>query len=118
MNLSLHISSLFVSLFERYTHPVGKRRDPPKVSLPEAKKLHKKKKEELSDPPYVPPKEVHKTRSKNKLNRKKTPEEMGLEDGAVGAVDDSEQEHGEVVSHLLTSSMLYQFISCINSYIV
>jgi hypothetical protein len=28
---------LFVSLFERYTHPVGKRRDPPKVSSPEAK---------------------------------------------------------------------------------
>ena len=28
MNLSIHISSLFVSLFEYYTHPIGKRRDP------------------------------------------------------------------------------------------
>jgi hypothetical protein len=57
---------LFVFLFECYTHPVDKRRDPPKASSPEAKKLCKKKKEELSDPPYVPPDKVHKTRSKNK----------------------------------------------------
>jgi hypothetical protein len=28
---------LFVSLFERYTHLVGKRRDPPKAISPEAK---------------------------------------------------------------------------------
>jgi hypothetical protein len=66
---------------------VGKRKDPPKVSSPEAKKLHKKKKEELSDPPYVPPEEEHKTRSKNKSNRKKSPEEIGLEDGVVGQVN-------------------------------
>jgi hypothetical protein len=61
---------LFVSLFEHYTHPVVKRRDPPKVFSPEAKKLCKKKKEELSDPLYVPPEEVRKTGSKNKSNRK------------------------------------------------
>ncbi len=71
LNLSIHISSLFVSLFEHYTHPFGKRRDPPKASSPEAKKLCKKKKEELSDPPYVPPEEVHKMIRKNKSNRKK-----------------------------------------------
>jgi hypothetical protein len=61
---------LFVSFFEHYTCPVGKRRDPPKVFSPEAKIKHKKKKEELSDPPYVSPEEVHKTRSKNKSNCK------------------------------------------------
>ncbi len=43
---------------------------------------------------------------------------MGKEDGVVEAVDDAELEHGEVVSHLLTSSMLYQFICCMNSFIV
>jgi hypothetical protein len=74
---------LFVSLFEHYTRPVGKRKDPPKVSSLEAKKLHKKKKEDFSDPTYAPPEEVRKTRSKNKSNCKKTPEEMGLEDGVV-----------------------------------
>ncbi len=74
---------MLVSLFTRYTHPVGKRRDPPKASSPEAKKLRKKKKEELSDPPYVPPEEVHKTIRKNKANPKKTPEEMCLEDDVV-----------------------------------
>jgi hypothetical protein len=46
-------------------------RDPPKASSPEAKKLPKKKKEELSDPPYVPPEEVCKTIRKNKSNCKK-----------------------------------------------
>jgi hypothetical protein len=59
---------MFVSLFECYTHLVGNRRDPPKVSSPKAKKLCKKKKEELSDPPYVPPEEVQKTiRKINKI---------------------------------------------------
>jgi hypothetical protein len=56
---------LFVSLFEHYTHTVGKRRDPPKASSSEAKKLRKKKKEELSDPSYVPPEELLKTIRKN-----------------------------------------------------
>jgi hypothetical protein len=56
---------LFVSLFDHYTHPVGKRRDPPKASSPEAKKQPKKKKDELSDPLYVPPEEVRKTIRKN-----------------------------------------------------
>jgi hypothetical protein len=41
------------------------------VSSLEAKKLGKKKKEDLSDPPYVPPEEVGMTRSKNKSNHKK-----------------------------------------------
>jgi hypothetical protein len=59
---------LFVSLFERYTCPVGKRKDPQKVSSLEAKKLCKKKKEELSDPPYVPPKEVH-IRQEGRINQ-------------------------------------------------
>jgi hypothetical protein len=43
---------------------------------------------------------------------------MGEEDGVVGAVDDAEQEHREVISHLLTSSMLYQLICCMTSFIV
>jgi hypothetical protein len=71
LNLSIHISSLFVSLFERYTHLVGKRRDLPKASSPEAKKQRKKKEDELSHPPHVPPEEVRKTIRKNKSNRKK-----------------------------------------------
>ncbi len=82
---------MFVSLFEHYTRLVGKRKDLPKVSSPEAKKPRKKKKEDLSDTPYVPPEEVCKTRSKNKSNCKKTPEEMGLEDGVVGAVNVAEE---------------------------
>jgi hypothetical protein len=65
---------LFVSLFERYTHPVGKRRDHPKATSPEAKKQRKKKKDELSDPPYVPLEEVHKTIRKNKSYGKKPSE--------------------------------------------
>jgi hypothetical protein len=88
---------LFVSLFERYTHPVGKRRDPPKASSPEANKLCKKKKEELSDPHYVPPEEVRKTIRKNKSNCKKPPEEMCLEDGVVMAVHVAKEEHVVVV---------------------
>ncbi len=102
LNLSIHISSLFVSLFEHYTHLVGKRRDPPKASSPEAKTPCKKKKDELSDPPYVPPEEVRKTMRKNKSNRKITPEEMCLEDGVVGAVHVAEEEHVVVISHSLT----------------
>ena len=43
---------------------------------------------------------------------------MGNEDGVVEAVDDAELEHGEVVSHLLTSSMLYRFIGSMISFIV
>ncbi len=69
------------------------------MSSPEAIKLCKKKKEELSDPPYVPSEEVCNTWSKKKSNRKKTPEELGLEDGVVGAVDDAEEEYGIVVSY-------------------
>jgi hypothetical protein len=109
---------LFVSLFEHYTHPVGKRRDPPKVSSPEAKKQRKKKKDELSDPPYVPPEEVRKMIRKNKSNRKKTPEEMCLEDGVVGAVHVAEEEHVVVVSCSLTFYKLYEFMYYFKSFII
>ncbi len=88
------------------------------MSSPEAIKLCKKKKEELSDPPYVPPEEVHNMRSKKKSNRKKTPEELGLEDGVVGAVNDAEEGHGVVVSHTLTSYKLYGFMYYLNSFII
>jgi len=81
---SFHIYSLIVSLFE---HPCGKRRDPPKVSSLKAQKLCKKKKDELSDPLYLPPEESRKMRSKDKSNRKNPPEEMCLEDGVAGAVN-------------------------------
>jgi hypothetical protein len=37
-----------------------------------------------------------------KSNRKKTPEELGVEDGMVGAVDDAEEEQGVEVSCTLT----------------
>jgi hypothetical protein len=109
---------LLFSLFEYYTRPVGKRRDPPKVSSPEVKKLHKKKKEELSDPPYVPPEEVHETRSKNKTNCKKTPEEMGLEDGVVGAVNVAEEEYVVVASCTLISDKLHKFMYCLTSCVI
>jgi hypothetical protein len=55
------------------------------VFSPKAQKLRKKKKLELSDPPYVPPEEAHKTRSNNKSNRRNPPEEMHLEEGVAGA---------------------------------
>ena len=47
---------------------------------------------------------------KNKSNRKKTPEEMCLEDGVVGAVHVAEEEHVVVVSHYLTFYKLYEFM--------
>jgi hypothetical protein len=74
----------------------------------------------LSDPPNVPPEETRNTRSKKKSNHSgiKSSEELGKEDGVVGAVDDAKKEHGEVVSHLLTSSMLYRFIGSMISFIV
>ncbi len=40
------------------------------------------------------------------------------EDGVVGAVDDAEEEQGVVVSHTLTSYKLYEFMYCLNSFIV
>ncbi len=76
----------------------------------------------MSDLPYIPPEEVRNTRNKKNANRscKKSAEEMGKEDGVVGAVDDAEQELGGVVSHLLTSSMisihLYELFFYMNSY--
>ncbi len=88
------------------------------MSSLEAIKLRKKKKEEFSDPPYVPPQEVHNMRSKKKSYRKKTPDELGLEDGVVGAVNDSEEEHGVVVSRTLTSYKLYEWMYCLNSFII
>jgi hypothetical protein len=88
------------------------------VSSPEAEKLRKKKKEELSYPPYVPPEEEHKTRSQNKSNCKKTPEEMGLEDGVVRQVNVAVEEHVVVVSPTLTSDKLYEFMYCLKSCII
>ncbi len=71
------------------------------MSSPKAKKLCKKKKEELSDPPYVPPEKEHKTRSMNQSNRKNPPEEMGIEDGVVRQVYVAEEGHVVVVSRTL-----------------
>jgi hypothetical protein len=50
--------------YEPYKQPVGKRKEPPKVSSQEAIKLRKKKKEEFSDPPYAARKEVCNMRRK------------------------------------------------------
>ncbi len=83
-----------------------------------ANKLRKKKKEELSDPPYVPPEQEHKTRSKNQSNRKNPPEEMGIEDCVVGQVDVAEEEHVVVVSCTLSSDNLYDFMYCVKSCII
>ncbi len=88
------------------------------MSSPEAKKLCKKKKEELFNTPYVPPEEVRKTRSKNKSNCKKPPEEMGLEDGVVRAVNVAEEEHVVVVSRTLTSYKLYGFMYYLKSFMI
>ena len=55
------------------------------MSSPKAQKLRKKKKLELSDPPYLPPEEAHKMRSNDKSNCKNPPEEMSLEEGVAGA---------------------------------
>jgi hypothetical protein len=57
------------------------------VSSSKAQKLCKKKKDELSDPPCLPPEELCKMRRKDKSNRKNPPEEMCLEDGVAGAVN-------------------------------
>jgi hypothetical protein len=84
LNLSFRIYSLIVSLFE---HPCSKRRDPPKVSSPKAQKLCKKNKDELSHPPYLPPEEPRKMRSKDKSNCKNPPEKMCLKDGVARAVN-------------------------------
>jgi hypothetical protein len=101
---------LFVSLFEHYTRPVGKKKRSSKSVFTGGKKLRKKQKEELSDPPYVFSQEVCKTRSKNKSNHKKTPKEMGLEDDVVGSVHVAEEEHVAVVSRTLISYKLYEFM--------
>ena len=87
-----------------------------KASSPETKKQHKKKKDELSDPPYVPAEEVHNTRSMKKSKCKKPLEEMGLEDGVVGAVNVAEEEHVVVVSCSLTFYKLYEFMYSFKSF--
>jgi hypothetical protein len=43
---------------------------------------------------------------------------QGKEDGVVGAVDDADQEQGVVVSCTLTSYKLYEFIFCLNLFII
>jgi hypothetical protein len=40
------------------------------------------------------------------------------EDGVVVAVDDAEQEHGVVVTLTLTSYKLYEFMLCLNLFII
>ncbi len=72
----------------------------------------------FTDPPYVPPEEVRNTRRQKKSNCKKPPEELGVEDGVVGAVDDAKEEHGVVVSLTLTSYKLYEFMYCLKSFIL
>ncbi len=57
------------------------------MSSPKAQKLCKKKKDELSDPPYLPPEESRKMRRNDKSNPKNPPEEMCLEDGVAGAAN-------------------------------
>ncbi len=67
---------------------------------------------------YVPPEEVHNTKSNknSKHTGKKSADnaEQGKEDGVVGAVDDAEPEQGRVVSPIPTSFMLYEVIFCLN----
>jgi hypothetical protein len=90
------------------------------VSSPKAQKLRKKKKLELSDPPYVPPEEAHKMRSNNKSNRKNPPEEMHLEENVAGAgyVAKSVQAGAGKVSesvHAVAVSFFRQLPNCMNS---
>ncbi len=40
------------------------------------------------------------------------------ENGVVGAVDDTVQKQGVVVSRTLTSYKLYEFMYCLNSFII
>jgi hypothetical protein len=56
--------------------------------------------------------------ARKKSNRKKTPEELDLEDGMVGAVDDDEEEHKVVVSYALTSYKFYKFMYCLNPFLI
>jgi hypothetical protein len=55
---------------------------------------------------------------KNKSNHKKTPEEMCLEDGVVGVVHVTEEEHVVVVSCSLTFYKLYEFMYYFKSFIL
>jgi hypothetical protein len=52
-----------------------------------------------------------------KSNQKKPLEELGVEDGMLGAADDAEEDH-QVVSYSLTSYMIYEFMYYTKSYIV
>jgi hypothetical protein len=53
-----------------------------------------------------------------KSNRKKTLEELCVEDGVNGAADDAEEYHQVVVSCSLTSYKMYQFMYCLKLFIV
>jgi hypothetical protein len=44
-----------------------------------------------------------------KSNCKKTPEDLGDEDGMIGVVDDAEKDH-QVVSYSLTSYKTFEFM--------
>jgi hypothetical protein len=52
-----------------------------------------------------------------KSNRKKTPEELGEENGVIGAVDDAEEDH-QVVSYSLTSYKTYEFMYYTKPFII
>ena len=93
------------------------------MSSPKAQKLCKKKKLELSDPPYVPPEEAHKMRSIDKSTRKNPPEEMRLEEGVAGAgnVAKSVQAGAGKVSesvHEVAVSFFWQLPNCMNSFLI
>jgi hypothetical protein len=49
-----------------------------------------------------------------KSNSKKTPEDLGEEDGVIEAADDAEEKH-QVVSYSLTSYKTYKFMYCTKS---
>jgi hypothetical protein len=50
-------------------------------------------------------------------NRKKTTEDLGEEDGVIGAVDDAEEDH-QAVSYSLTSYKIYEFMHCMKAFII
>jgi hypothetical protein len=90
------------------------------VSSLKAQKLRKKKKLELSDPPYLPPEEPRKMRSKDKSNHKNPPEEMHLQDGVAWAVNVAKSVQagaGKVAEsvHEVAVSFSWQLPSCMNS---
>jgi hypothetical protein len=52
------------------------------------------------------------------IKPQKPPEELGVEDGVIRAVDDAEEEHQVVVSCSLTFHKIYEFMYCLKSFIL